>query len=261
MAWLHDNSGFFYSRKPVKGSVKKGEEYYWNEVYFHKLGTDSSKDKKVFYHESINEYYHTAHVDETGEYVIFVRDTFGKNEIFFRKIKGKKLIPLATGFDAEYNIQIINSKIIIQTNSDAPNGKVYVTDIDKPERKNWKELIPESSDKLSSISTIAGHLFLEYLHKAHSIIKVYSLDGSFIKEVTLPGIGTTDVYGYWSKPHIWVRFSSFFVPYTAYRYNLKKDKMSIYFKPPINIEQDKYATNQVEYLSKDGTKSNNVSNL
>ena len=56
VAWLHDNSGFFYSRKPKKGEVKGGDEYYWNEVYFHKLGTKPSEDKRIFYHNKIKEY-------------------------------------------------------------------------------------------------------------------------------------------------------------------------------------------------------------
>jgi len=166
VAWLHDNSGFFYSRKPKKGEVNKGEEYYWDEVYFHSLGEDSSNDKRIFYHDKTKEYYHTAYLDESGKYVIFTRETFGKNEVFFRKIKDKKMIPIAAGFDAEYNVQIIDNKIIIQTDSKASNGKVYVTDVNKPERKNWKELIPESSNKLLRVSAISKHLFVEYLHNS-----------------------------------------------------------------------------------------------
>ena len=164
------------------------------------------------------------------------------------------MIPIATGFDAEYHVQIINDKIIIQTDSEASNGKVYVTDIDKPERKNWKELIPESSDKLFEVSAISGHLFVEYLYKAYSKIKIFSLDGIYIKDVKLPGIGDAEVYGHWSKPSIWLRFSSFVFPYTRYKYDLEKNKLEVFFKPPIKINQDDYQTEQVGYSSKDGTK-------
>lgn len=254
VAWLHDNSGFFYSRKPLKGEVKKGEEYYWDGVYFHELGTNNSKDKKIFYHDSVKEYYHTAYLDELGMYVIFVRTKSKKNEVFFKKIKDDELIPIATGFDAEYDVQIVDEKILIQTDLDSPNGKVYVTDTDKPERKYWKELIPESSDKLVSVSGIFGKLFVKYLHRAYSITKIYSLDGSFVKNVTLPGFGDSSVHGYWSKPNIWIRYSSFITPYATYKYNMKKDELELYFKPPVNIDSSKYITKQVEYSSKDGTK-------
>ncbi len=253
-AWLHDNSGFFYSRKPKKGEVREGEEHYWSEVYFHKLGTNSSEDKKIFYHDSVKEYYHSAYLDESGEYAIFTRETFGKNEVFFRKVQDEKMIPIATGFDAEYNVQIVDNKFIIQTDSEASNGKVFVTNIDKPERKNWQELIPESSDKLLGVSAISGHLFVEYLHKAYSQIKIFSLDGTHIKDVKLPKIGDAEIYGYWSKPNIWLRFSSFIFPYTTYKYDLEKNNLEVFFKPPVEINSDDYQTEQVEYPSKDGTK-------
>jgi len=253
-AWLHDNSGFFYSRKPKKGDVKKGEEHYWSEVYFHKLGTKPSEDKRIFYHDKVKEYYHTAYLDESGKYVIFTRTTFGKNEVFFRKIQDEKMIPIATGFDAEYNIQIIDDKIIIHTDSEASNGKVFVTDVDKPEKKNWKELIPESSDKLFGVSAISGHLFIEYLHNAYSQIKIFSLDGTYVKDFELPGIGDAEIYGYWSKPNIWLGFSSFISPYTTYKYNLDKNTLEVFFKPPIKINSNDYQTEQIKYSSKDGTK-------
>ena len=95
------------------------------------------------------------------------------------------MIPIAEGFDSEYDVQIIEDKIVIQTDSEASNGKVYITNIDKPERENWKELIPEFSDKLFGVSAISGHLFVEYLRKAHSQIKIFSLDGTHIKDVKL----------------------------------------------------------------------------
>src|SRR5205085_1308060 len=48
LAWLPDASGFYYTRYPAVGSVPKGEENYHHHVFFHKLGTDSAKDLKVF---------------------------------------------------------------------------------------------------------------------------------------------------------------------------------------------------------------------
>jgi len=254
VSWLHDNSGFYYSRKPLKGEVKKGEEYYWDEVYFHRLGTSPSEDERIFFCKNKKEYYHTANVSENGNYVIFYRNTFGKTEVFSKKIDSEKIIPIAEGFDADYQVIIIKGQIIIKTDLDAPNGKVFVTDIETPERSKWRELIPESEDKLYGINAIAGNLYLEYIHKVHSKIKIYSLDGNYIKDLELPEIGSADVYGYFSKANIWVIFSSFLFPFTTYKYNFDENKMDLFFKPPIKINVDNFSTDQVEYKSKDGTK-------
>ncbi len=253
ISWLHDNSGFYYSRKPLKKEVPKNEEYYWDEVYFHELGTHSSKDKRIFFHESVKEYYHTAVVSEDGNYVIFYRTTFGKNEVYFKKIDSEEILSLAEGFEADYEATIINGKIIIKTDLKSSNGSVYITSIEKPTRENWKELIPESKDRLLSVHAISENLYLEYLHKAYSKISIFSLDGQYIKDLLLPEIGSANIYGYFSKPTIWVTFSSFLFPYTTYKYNFNKNELSLFFKPSINININEFITNQVEYKSKDGT--------
>ena len=39
IAWLHDNSGFYYTRYPKKGDVPAGQEMYNRHVFFHLLGS------------------------------------------------------------------------------------------------------------------------------------------------------------------------------------------------------------------------------
>ncbi len=41
IAWLHDNSGFYYTRYPKKGEVPDGQEMYNRHVFFHQLGSRS----------------------------------------------------------------------------------------------------------------------------------------------------------------------------------------------------------------------------
>ena len=43
VAWLPDNSGFYYTRYPAPGSVPKGQENYNRHVFFHKLGADNPR--------------------------------------------------------------------------------------------------------------------------------------------------------------------------------------------------------------------------
>ena len=37
VSWLHDNSGFYYTAKPLEGEVAEGEHHYWHlwEVRYH----------------------------------------------------------------------------------------------------------------------------------------------------------------------------------------------------------------------------------
>ena len=46
IAWLHDNSGFYYTRYPKKGDVPPGQEMYNRHIFFHLLG-DRSRDTTI----------------------------------------------------------------------------------------------------------------------------------------------------------------------------------------------------------------------
>jgi prolyl oligopeptidase len=254
VCWLPDNKGFFYSASPLKGDVPEGEEHYWHSVYYHELGTSKSRDIKIFSDPEVKEYFHAADVSEDGRFLLLYKSMFNRNEIYLKHIDEDSIVPLITGFDAQYYINIIDEKMIIWTDSHAPNGMAYITDVDKPERDDWKILLPEIDDYLVSLMPIAGHLFAVYSHNAYTVIKIYTLDGIFVKDMTLPCIGNAEVIGYWSKPDIWVRFSSFTFPRTTYKYDIDNDRLIMYHKPPIDIDLSNYITEQVWYDSKDRTR-------
>jgi prolyl oligopeptidase len=253
-SWMPDNSGFYYSAKPLKGEVPEGEENYWHAAWFHKLGTPSDQDRKVFWDDSVKEYWHGVGISEDGRWEIFSRSLFNKNEIYYKRVgTDDPLTPLATGFDAEYSTEFIGDTILITTDLDAPNYKVYVTDTAHPQKEAWKEFIPETKDRLDYVTGIAGHLYASYLHAAHTVIKIYNLQGKPLRDLPLPTLGSGHVSGYWSRPETWVYFSSFTYPSTTFRYSFKKNKLTLYRKYPVPVDVDKYTSEQIWYDSKDGT--------
>ena len=254
-SWMPDNSGFYYNCKPLKDDVPEGEENYWHAAYYHKLGTPASEDKKVFYHDEVKEYWHSVSISEDGKYEIYDRSLFNKNEEYFRRTgSDKPLITLAAGFDGQYIIDFVDDKILIRTDKDAPLYMVYITDTDKPERENWKVFIPQhEKDRLDYIASIAGHIYAVYQHNAYTQIKIYNLEGEYIRDLPLPTIGSAYVSGYWSKPDVWVSFSSFTYPSTTFKYDFAKNELIVYKEFPIEIDVDNMTAEQVWYKSKDGT--------
>lgn len=248
VAWLPDNSGFYYTAYPKT-------ETYWGAVYLHKLGAPPSEDKKVFWHDKVKEYFHLALSSEDGKYVVFYRTIFNQNEVYLKKLNDDgPMIPIATGFDAKYSIiKIIEDKLIIWTNFDAPKGKVYVADINNPNRENWKELIPQTDDNLLVVNAVAGHLYAVYSHNAATIIKIYTLDGKYIRDLTLPTIGTVSIWGYWLQNDVWVSFASYTYPNTIFKYDFDKNELKLYHRPPVDVDVSNYVTEQVWYKSKDST--------
>jgi prolyl oligopeptidase len=254
ISWFPGNVGFYYTASPLKGEVPEGEEQYWSTAYYHTLGTGAESDIEVFSHDEVKEYYHGVSVSEDGKHVLFYRSLFNKNSVYLsHRAHPEKLIPITTDFDAQYRADVIENKLIIWTDKDASKGKVFITDINDVAPESWHELIPETDDNLLYITGVDGHLYAAYSHNVHIVIKIFSFDGAFIREMDLPTLGFAGVWGYWSKPTVWVRFTSFVYPVTVFTYDFDKDELSLFHKPPIDIDVSNYTAEQVWYRSKDST--------
>ena len=56
-----------------------------------------------------------------------------------------------------------------------------------PAKYNWKEVIPQTAETLRGVGLVNDMFAASYLKDAHSQIKIFSLDGSLVREVELPG--------------------------------------------------------------------------
>jgi prolyl oligopeptidase len=258
VAWEKDNSGFFYTRYPVKGTVPDGDENYYQKLYYHKMGTEASTDSLVYERPEQKELGISIGTSEDCRYVILAvyAGTGQTNELYYMDlVKRDGFKPIITGFASSYSAMIVENKIFIHTRENAPNFKVMVADMSDPRHENWKELIPESNDPLQGIGCVNRRLVLTYFHNACSNVKLYSLTGKFEKEVEFPTLGdVSSITGRWNEPDMFLSFSSFVYPRTIFRYQFDTGKLEVYDVAAVKIDPEKYETRQVWYPSEDGTK-------
>jgi len=256
VSWVANNVGFYYTAAPRPGDVPKGDEAYWHTVYFHRLGTQGRDDRRVFGHDSVREYMHVCQVSEDGRYAAFVRASMaGVNQLFLLRLGSKDSIrPVAAGMDATYGGAIVDSLLFIMTDAGAPMGRVYVTHVDRPQRENWQEFVPEMPDaRLVDVKPIGGRIYLTYERQAHTVVRVHARDGRFLREMPLPALGTASVDGTWRDDEVRVNFSSFTYPGSQFYYDFAADSLRLFFQPRLGIRSDQYVTELVWYKSKDGT--------
>ena len=103
---------------------------------------------------------------------------------------------------------------------------------------------------------MAGNLFVaHYLKDARTQIKLYGIDGAFVREVAFPGIGTASGFGgKRTDTETFYIFSSFATPPSIYRYDLVTGKSKLIRRANVKFNPDAYEVKQVFYISKDGTK-------
>lgn len=258
VAWK-GNEGFYYSSydKPKDGSVLSGKTQH-HKLYYHKLGTPQSEDKMIFGGQNQQRRYINAYLTEDERFlVITAAQSTSGNELYIKDLSDpdSKIVTVVDNFDNDhYVLDNEGSRLLIHTNLGAPNNRLVETDISKVTPDNWKDVIPETDNVLST-ATAGGKIFADYMVDAKTEIKQYNMSGKLEREVKLPGIGTA--WGFGGKKEekeLYYTFTSFTYPSTIFKYNIDTGESTLYEQPKVDFNPDDYETKQVFYESKDGTK-------
>ena len=253
------NDGFYYSSydKPKEGSQLSGKTQF-HKLYYHKLGTKQEEDQLIFGGEKQKRRYIGAGLTEDERFLIITAaNSTSGNELYIQDLSDAngKIVPVVDNFDSEsWVIDNEGSKLIIQTNLDAPNNRIVVVDAANPYPDQWKDLIPETENVLNA-STAGGYIFASYMVDVKSKILQYDYSGKLIREIELLTSGTASGFsGKKEDEHLYYSFTSFTYPGTIFKYDIKSGKSELYWKPAIDFNPEDYVTEQVFYKSKDGTK-------
>ncbi|MGK7929496.1 MAG: prolyl oligopeptidase family protein [Spirulina sp.] len=259
--WTRDSRGFFYSRYDEPNEETQFEEVnYFQKLYYHRLGTEQSEDILIYHRPDRKEWGFSGYVTEDGAYVIIHvwLGTERRNLIFYKDLRDPQgqVIELISELEASYNfIENEGSIFWLSTDLDAPRGRLIAIDINRPEKENWREIIPQGAETLQSVKVLSDRFVLNYLQDAQTAIKIFALDGTFIKAVDLPGICSAGGFsGKRKETETFYAFTSFTTPTTIYRYDMVTGESTLFRQPNVDFDPDRYVVEQVFYTSQDGTK-------
>lgn len=258
IAW-RGNDGFYYSSydKPKGSALSEKTQYH--KIFYHKLGTPQTTDVVIFGGEKTPRRYVGAGLTEDERYlIVFAAQSTTGNELYIQDLSGPKgkLVPVVADFEHSHSI-IDNegSTLLIQTDLDAPNNRIVRVDASNPVPGNWKDVVPETDLAIRGVSTGGGHLFVNYLKDATTLVKEFDYQGKSIRDIELPEIGTANGFsGRKSESVVYYSFTSFTTPTSIYSYDVPTGKSTLYASPKVDFDPTAYETRQVFFTSKDGTK-------
>jgi prolyl oligopeptidase len=260
IAWTHDQVGFFYSRyaEPEEGGTYKARTQ-CQRLYYHRLGAPQEEDDLVYERPDEPEWGWSTRLSDEGRYLVITvwKGTHRENGVFVKDLarETSAVVELLAEFDAGYTfIGNDGSVFYFLSDLDAPMGRVIAIDLCRPERRHWRETIPESDDSLQAASLIQDRFFGLYLHNAKSRVRTFDRSGEPAGEVELPGMGTVMGFaGRRADREAFYLFTDFVTPGTVYRYDLETGQSEVFREPKVPFDSSEYVTEQVAYPSKDGT--------
>lgn len=253
------NDGFFYSTydKPKEGSFLQGKTER-HKLYYHKMGTAQKDDKLIYGNDGPAIRYIGAGVTEDQNWLIIylAESTYG-NALYAMDLNKpmSPIIPLVTDFKNQHGIvDNDSSHFYIQTDRNAPNGKLMVVEVSNPTEANWKPLI-EAKPEVLSVSAAGGSLFCSYLKDAISKVYQYDHSGKQVREILLPGLGSANGFGGKKEDkELFFTFTAYTNPLSIYKLNIETGKSDLYKQPKVQFKPEDFESKQIFYTSKDGAK-------
>jgi prolyl oligopeptidase len=260
-SWTKDGKGFFYSGYDKPNESTKLTKLNENQkLFYHRLGTPQSEDKLIYYRPEHKDWGYGGYVTDDGRYLI-INVTQGadrRNRVFYQDLQkpNAKVVELLNDFDAAYAFIDNDGPVFwFRTDLNAPRGRVIAIDLQKPERANWRELLPQSPETLIGVNILNDTFICTYLQNAHSQVRKWSLTGQPLGEVQLPGLGSARGFrGKRKETETFYSFTSFTVPGTIYRHDLVTGQSAVFRQPKVDFNPSDYETRQIFFTSKDGTR-------
>jgi len=257
VAWNADGSGIYYTRFPRKGERPEADLNFYQQVYFHKLGTPDTEDTysigkdfpriaEIVLEGSHDGRYILASVangdgGDFAHYLLGPDGTWKQITQFNGQIKAARL-----GRD--------NALYLLSRNA-APRGKVLRLSLETPELGKAVEIVPTGEPVIQQIVPTAGALFIGDLLGGPSQIRRFDLDGKGETIIPIPKISAVQEMVALEDGSLLFRDQSYTEPATWFHCPKEKTepvKTALRTTSPVSFA-DIEVTREVA-TSKDGTK-------
>lgn len=217
----------------------------------------SGKTAEVFggnYTPSV--FVYPALVDNDRYLVVHVQHGWARNDLYVQDLRSSASPkPIVKGIDSKFEAAPAGSgRLVVRTTWKAPNHRVMLVDLGRPQVEHWKEIVPESNDPIQRAVVIGGELFVHYVHNVSTQIQRFTLGGQPRGVIDLPGVGSGALYGLPEDRQGFLEFYSFNTPVISYAYDVKTGRRIVFAKTDVSFDADRFEVRQVWYPSKDGTR-------
>jgi len=193
-AWNADGTGIYYTRFPRKGERPEADLNFYQQVYFHKLGTPDTEDTysigkdfpriaEIVLEGSRDGRYILASVanGDGGDFAHYLLGPEGSAPGGWKQITKFSDQIKAARLGRDHALYLLSHKA-------APRGKVLRLPLETPELSKAVEIVPTGEPVIQQIVPTAGALFVGDLLGGPSQIRRFGLDGKAETIIPIPKI-------------------------------------------------------------------------
>jgi prolyl oligopeptidase len=260
VAWLPGGEEFFYVRKVAPGEVPAGEEDFHRRIWRHTVGGgDTLVDAPGLYDGHT---YYGVRTSRDGRWLVVTANvgTARRDSVWVGEVGGELVGVLTQSDDVQAACWVErDGRLYVHTTDGAPRWKLAVADPARPQRSEWRDLVPEDpgSVLLGVRYLEPGTLVLARARHAVAELALHALDGTRTGEIPLPGTGSltgltvADRDTPTEQGKVWIGWTDLVTPPQVHRFEGGETVLEA--TAPGQVELPAVRSALREFTSKDGT--------
>ncbi|MCG8474192.1 MAG: S9 family peptidase [Cytophagales bacterium] len=256
ITWANDNKTVFYTKQDEKLRAYK--------IFKHVLGTDAVKDKEV-YHESDETFNTFVYKTKSKKYLVIGSGSTVSTEYQILEAdnpNGEFRVFEPRKRDHEYGIAHYGDKFYVQTNDQAKNFRLMVTDENKTGKENWKEVIAHREDVLlEDLDIFKDFLVISERKEGLSQLRILpwkDFSQSYYMEFNDPAYLAYTAYNpEFDTPLLRYGYQSMTTPNSTYDFNMETREQTLLKQQEVlggKFDPENYTSERLMVKARDGVK-------
>ena len=257
VAWNADGSGFYYTRYPRAGERPEADLYFFQQVYFHRLGADTKQDAYSLGKDFPRIAEIQLQATEDGRHIL-ASMRYGDGGEFAHYLIGPEgqwhqIARLSdeisgAGFGTDGYLYLLS-------HLNAPKGKVLRTSIEHPSVADAQTVVPESRAVIERFLPLGNALYVQDVLGGPSQIRIFDTSGKPQGQVPLAPLSAVEQMARGAGGELLFKSETYLEPSAWYRYDASAAKVArtaLFDKPAADFSDAEVV--RVFALSKDGTR-------
>ncbi len=255
-AWTADGKGILYTRYPHQKERPEADLNFYQQVWFHRLGTPAADDK----YEIGKDFPRIAEIElesnedgswaaatvangDGGDFAHYLRDQTGKWQQVTHFEDGVKRVT----FGRDQSLYMLSLK-------DAPRGKILRLDLKSPALEKSKLVVRERQGVVQDFAPANDGLYVSYLLGGPSELIYFPHGNARPREIPILPVSSVSGLQSWHGNELVFGNVSYLKPFAWFTYNGEKEpqRTALYMTSPVDFS-DMEVTREFA-VSKDGTK-------